>query len=146
MTRILVIEDSPDTLALLKQALSFEGFDVLTADNGPQGLCAFLNAWIENKPVGAVILDCAMAPMDGFTAAKSIRLWEANSRYLQPIKMAFYTAYPETVESTTLLKDVGADRYFRKPNDADKLPQLVVEWLRGKPHEKAQDLPQRGYR
>lgn len=128
--KLLVLEDEEDTRKLLEMSLSREGFDVECHGSSISALCAFLDAFGSGKPFEALILDCAIADFDGFTVAKTVRLWEANSRKLQRTKIAFYTAYSKTVEQSTLLDEVGADAYFRKPSDSDRLPQLVADWLR----------------
>jgi two-component system response regulator RegX3 len=128
-SRILVIEDDESTRTLLGEMLRHHGYDVETAASGPSGLCAFLSCLEGGKRFDALLLDCAMAPMDGFVVARTIRLWESEIKRMQRTLIGFFTAYSRTVEQTTLLKSVGADAYFRKPEDVEKLPELVSAWL-----------------
>jgi len=43
--------------------------------------------------------------------------------------VAVITAYPETVEHSTLFRESGADKYWRKPADMLELPALLNEWF-----------------
>lgn len=130
--RILVVEDDADLCELLVLSLRKLGFQVEIAYSGPEALIKFLQAFVRQEPVRAVVLDCAMAPMDGFTVAKTIRLWEANSRALTPCRLGFYTAYAKTVEASTLLEEVRADWYLPKPSDLTELARCVASWLADK--------------
>jgi DNA-binding response OmpR family regulator len=66
--RILIVEDEPDLLAGLAQALREEGYAVDTADNGEDGL---FNA--EGTDYDAIVLDVMLPGMDGFEVLKNIR-------------------------------------------------------------------------
>lgn len=126
--RILIVEDEADTRELLRRALARAGFDVVCAAEGLEAVTAIYQS-ITGPAFDAVVLDCAMAPMDGFTIAKTIRLWEKNLQRLKRTRIAFYTAYPKTVERSTLLAEVEADAYWEKPLAQSELPQLIRQWL-----------------
>src|ERR1035441_2434633 len=66
--RILVVEDEPDLLASLAQALREEGYAVDTADNGDDGL---FNA--EGTDYDAIVLDVMLPGMDGWEILKRLR-------------------------------------------------------------------------
>ena len=66
--RILVIDDHPDVLALLRATLTSEGFDVVTAQDALTGL----RAAYESHP-DAILLDVMMPDMDGFEACRRLR-------------------------------------------------------------------------
>ncbi len=66
--KILLIEDSEPALIQLKEILSHEGYQIITADNGLQGLKRIK----EDEPDG-IILDLMMPEMDGFAVLKTIR-------------------------------------------------------------------------
>jgi two-component system response regulator GlrR len=67
-TKILVVEDEPDMLALLSEWLEEEGHNVETANNGWDAVEAF----IKLKPA-LMITDLRMAGMDGFQLIRRIR-------------------------------------------------------------------------
>jgi two-component system, OmpR family, alkaline phosphatase synthesis response regulator PhoP len=67
-TRVLAVDDEPDVLRLVEIKLKKEGFDVLTARDGQEGL---ERALADHPDV--VLMDVRMPRMDGFTAARRIK-------------------------------------------------------------------------
>ena len=65
---ILVVDDDPDTLALIEGALAAEGFAVLTAADGHAAL-----ALARAHPPALVLLDCMLPGPDGAAAARALR-------------------------------------------------------------------------
>jgi DNA-binding response OmpR family regulator len=59
--KVLVVDDDPDSRALLELALSTEGYDVLTASNGAEALVI-----ARECPLLVILLDLSMPVMDGF--------------------------------------------------------------------------------
>jgi PAS domain S-box-containing protein len=68
MTRILLIDDEPDTLRVLSRSLHADGYDVATALNGGEGLKEF-----ERRSVEIVITDIKMTGMDGIEVLRRIK-------------------------------------------------------------------------
>src|SRR4051794_21672263 len=66
--RILVVEDEPDLLRSIAQALREEGYAVDTAANGQDGLFS-----AENSDYDAVVLDVMMPKMDGWEMLSRLR-------------------------------------------------------------------------
>src|ERR1039458_9087314 len=102
--RILIVEDEPDLLRSLAQALREEGYAVDTANNGEDG---FFNA--ESYDYDAVVLDVMLPKLDG---------WEILSR-LRKIKktpVLMLTARDQTRDRVRGL-DTGADDYLVKRLD-----------------------------
>jgi two-component system OmpR family response regulator len=108
--RILIVEDEPDLLASLAQALREEGYAVDTADNGGDG---FFNA--EGTDYDAIILDVMLPGMDGWEILKRLRKTKKT-----PVLML--TARDQTRDRVKGL-DTGADDYVVKPFD---LPELFA--------------------
>jgi two-component system OmpR family response regulator len=108
--RILVVEDEPDLLRSIAQALREEGYAVDTATNGKDGL---FNA--ENTDYDALVLDIMMPQMDG---------WEVLSRLRKTKKtpVLMLTARDQSRDRVRGL-DTGADDYVVKPFD---LPELFA--------------------
>jgi two-component system OmpR family response regulator len=106
--RILVIEDEPDLLASLAQALREEGYAVDTAANGPDGL---FNA--EGTDYDAIVLDVMLPGMDG---------WELLGRLRKTRKtpVLMLTARDQSHDRVRGL-DTGADDYVVKPFDLAEL-------------------------
>jgi two-component system, OmpR family, response regulator len=108
--RILIVEDEPDLLSGLAQALREEGYAVDTANDGEDG---FYKA--ENYNYDAVVLDVMLPKLDG---------WEILSR-LRKIKktpVLMLTARDQSRDRVRGL-DTGADDYVVKPFD---LPELFA--------------------
>ncbi len=66
--RILIVEDEPDLLRSLAQALREEGYAVDTANNGEDGL---FNA--ESYDYDAIVLDVMLPKLDGWEILKRLR-------------------------------------------------------------------------
>jgi two-component system OmpR family response regulator len=108
--RILVVEDEPDLLRSIAQALREEGYAVDTAPNGEDGLFS-----AENYDYDAVVLDVMMPKMDG---------WEMLARLRKSKKtpVLMLTARDQPRDRVRGL-DTGADDYVVKPFD---LPELFA--------------------
>jgi two-component system OmpR family response regulator len=106
--RILVVEDEPDLLRSIAQALREEGYAVDTATNGEDGL---FNA--ESTDYDAVVLDVMMPKLDG---------WEVLARLRKTKKtpVLMLTARDQSRDRVKGL-DTGADDYVVKPFDLEEL-------------------------
>lgn len=113
MTTILIIEDEPELVKVLRSYLEQGGFTVLTAYRGDSGL----STW-ENKHPDLVILDLNLPGMDGLDVARAIR-----HKASTPILML--TARVEEMEQIIGL-ELGADDYVTKPFS----PRVVVSRVR----------------
>ncbi|MEB3830337.1 sensor histidine kinase [Phormidium sp. CCY1219] len=117
--RILVVDDSPDNVLLVKTILEEEGYDIAQADSGYAAL-----AQIEELPPDLVLLDIMMPGMDGYEVTRRIR----NNDRLPFIPILLITAHdqPSVVEGL----DLGADDFIRKPVELDELLARVRSLLR----------------
>ncbi len=103
--KILSIEDDPSTLRLVSYALQHEGYEVITATNGLDGLRKAL----ETAP-DLIILDVMLPGLDGFEVCHRLRGEPKTAR--TPILM-FSAKYQEADKTTGV--DVGANDYLIKP-------------------------------
>lgn len=102
---ILVVDDSPDTLVMLNEALSSEGFSVLVALSGAQAIS------ICNRITpDLVLMDAVMPGMDGFESHRRLR---ENSK-MQNVPVIFMTGL-DSGEVATASLDSGAVDYMQKP-------------------------------
>jgi two-component system, OmpR family, response regulator len=108
--RILIVEDEPDLLRSLAQALREEGYAVDTANQGEDGLFK-----AENYDHDAVVLDVMLPKLDGWEILKRLRKTKKT-----PVLML--TARDQTRDRVKGL-DTGADDYMVKPFD---LPELFA--------------------
>jgi CheY-like chemotaxis protein len=114
--RVLVVDDSKDTLDSLAMLLRLNGHEVLTADSGPAGLQAAL---AETPDV--VLLDLGLPGIDGYEVAQHIL--EKTDKLLL-IAMTGY-GQPEDRERS---KAAGFEYHLVKPIDPVKLQELLVEF------------------
>jgi two-component system response regulator MtrA len=111
MKKILIVEDEEGMLDGLAHNFRYEGYDVLTAKNGQEGLRLAL----KQKP-DAVLLDIMLPEKDGFTVLKELRQRHKD------IPVLVMTA--RNFEADVLKGfDLGADDYVTKPFE---LPELVA--------------------
>jgi len=115
--RILVIDDHPDVLALLRATLTSEGFDVVTAQDALTGL----RAAYESHP-DAILLDVMMPDMDGFEACRRLR-------EMTDVPIIFVTA-KGTIEDIVHGLSLGADDYVVKPFERSELTSRLAACLR----------------
>ncbi|WP_186301246.1 response regulator transcription factor [Rhodococcus sp. WB9] len=101
--RVLVVDDEPNILELLSVSLRFQGFEVVTASTGAEGLDTARTF----RP-DAVILDVMMPGMDGFGLLKRLRADGVDAPVL------FLTA-KDAVEDKISGLTLGADDYVTKP-------------------------------
>jgi len=106
--RVLIVEDEPDLLRSLGQALREEGYAVDTAADGEEG---FYKA--DNYDYDAIVLDVMLPKMDGWEILKRLRKSKKT-----PVLML--TARDQTRDRVRGL-DTGADDYLVKPFDLDEL-------------------------
>jgi two-component system alkaline phosphatase synthesis response regulator PhoP len=117
MTTILIIEDEPELVRVLKSYLEQAGYTVLTAYRGDSGL----TTWETRQP-DLLILDLNLPGMDGLDVARGIRRSKVGNPNT-PIIML--TARVEEADQLIGL-ELGADDYITKPFS----PRLVVARVR----------------
>lgn len=117
---ILVVDDEKDLLDLIEYNLKKEGFDVLKAENGEEGI-----AVAKEKNPDLVLLDIMMPKMDGMQAVEEMR----KDDQLKRIPIIFLTARSdEKTEVEGLNK--GGDDYITKPISTTKLISRIKAVLR----------------
>jgi CheY-like chemotaxis protein len=105
--KLLIADDSPRNLKLLRAVLESEGHQVVEAANGVAAL-----AILEREPQDAVISDILMPSMDGFRLCHEIR---KSGKSYSSIPLILYTATYDSPSDRTLADTVGADGYILKP-------------------------------
>jgi len=115
--RILVVDDDPGILSLLKRGLIYEGYTVDTAENGTEAL-----AIAREKEPDMVILDIMMPGIDGIEVSKRLR--QAGD-----VPVLLLTARGTVADKVTGFNS-GADDYLVKPFDFDELLARVKALLR----------------
>ncbi len=109
--RILIIDDSPDTLRFLASALEQIDAEVLLAINGTAALKI-----LEKSLPDLILMDALMPGLDGFELTRIIK----QDPRTAPIPIIFMTGLTETEHAIRALELGGTD-YVRKPLDVDEL-------------------------
>lgn len=118
--KILLVDDEPDILEIVGYNLSNEGYQVITAENGADGV----KKAKKEKP-HLIILDVMMPKMDGIEACEQIR----SIPELKDVIVTFLTARSEDY-SLVAGFDAGADDYITKPIKPKVLVSKVKALLR----------------
>ena len=116
-TRILVVDDEPSIIKLLRANLETHGYRVLTAINGAEALRIF-----EMEPPSLVILDIMMPVMDGFEVCRRLREWSQ-------VPIIMISVIDNEIDKVKCL-DLGADDYITKPFGTGELLGRVRAVLR----------------
>ena len=117
---ILVVDDEQDLLDLIEYNLKKEGYNVLKAENGVQGL-----EMAKQHVPNLVLLDIMMPKMDGIKVCEKMR---ANPD-LKSIPVIFLTARSDEKTEVEGL-DIGADDFITKPISTTKLLSRIKAVLR----------------
>lgn len=120
MARVLVVDDDPQVLTLLRVNFELEGYDVLSASDGEQALEV---AWDELPD--AVVCDVMMPGTDGLTVLRQLR---ANPK-TKTIPFVVVSAKAQRADIKAAI-EMGADKYITKPFDPQELLDAVAELLR----------------
>jgi DNA-binding response OmpR family regulator len=115
--RIMIVEDEPRYLRVLKLNLEESNYEIIPAQNGAEAI----NLFIEKNP-DLVLLDLMMPGMDGFEVCRRIREFSE-------VPIIMLTALGETSDKVKGL-DTGADDYITKPFSARELLARVRAALR----------------
>lgn len=115
---ILVVEDRREVLDVLQRTLSENGYRVLTATDGDEGLQTALDA----KP-DLVILDIGLPKRNGLAVSRELR---ARAFTAPVLMLTARDTVPDKVEGF----DAGADDYLSKPFEYDELLARVKALLR----------------
>ena len=117
--RILCIEDNPDTQRMLTFILAKAGYDVITADDGPQGIQK-ARAW---RPA-LILVDMMMPKMSGAETIKKLRKTEV----IKDVPILVLSAYKEQALIDEAL-EAGADDYLIKTILPDDLTDVIDRCL-----------------
>ena len=108
---VLVVDDSPDTLRLLTDALEDAGMTVLIAREGEQAL-----AMIDRVTPDVVLMDAVMPGMSGFETCRQLK----RNRGLAHVPVIFMTGLTDTDDIVKGLEAGGVD-YVTKPSVPEEL-------------------------
>ena len=115
---LLLVEDDPALALGLRDTLAFEGFRVLHAESGEQGL-----AFAASEPLDCIILDLMLPGINGYQVCQTIRQRD------QHVPIIMLTARGQEADKIRGL-DAGADDYVTKPFSVGELVARIRAALR----------------
>jgi DNA-binding response OmpR family regulator len=120
-TKVLIIEDEAQITRLIELELKYEGYNVVTATDGLEGLKAIR----ESEP-DLVLLDCMLPNLSGEEVCKQVREDSDN------VPIIMITA-KDSIEDKVKGLDFGADDYLVKPFATEELLARIRAVLRRQP-------------
>ncbi len=124
MYKILIVDDEPDVVSLLKDYFEISGYEIIIAYNGAEAVSK-----IQRKP-DLILLDINMPEMDGIEVCKKIRDYVS-------CPILFLTARVEECDKINGFA-VGGDDYIMKPFSIEELGARVAAHIR-REHRNAAD-------
>jgi DNA-binding response OmpR family regulator len=118
--RLLLIDDDPNLILLVKDYLEFRGYEVIAAGNGMEALES-----LKLKLPDLIVCDVMMPEMDGYTFVQHIRE-DARTNW---IPVLFLSAKGQSQDRVKGL-NTGADVYMSKPFEPEELVAQVESLLR----------------
>ncbi len=115
--RILLVDDDPDILTIIKDNLELDGYRVITATQGKDAFSVF-----QQKEINLIILDLMLPDIDGIQVCRAIRT-DSN------VPIIMLTA-KDSVSDKVLGLESGADDYIVKPFDYLELAARIKAQLR----------------
>lgn len=114
-TTVLVVDDQPFFTTMLRNVLEQQGFKVLTASNGPDGI----RLAKQHRPAG-ILLDVEMPGMDGFAVCQALK----QDEHLKAIPVMFLTATNDPKLNAKAFA-AGADSTALKSLSSERLVNLI---------------------
>jgi len=118
--RILVVDDEPDIVEVIKQRLQGAGFEILIAEDGYKGL----ELARKEKP-DLIILDLMLPKIEGYKVCRMLKF----DKEFSYIPIIILTARSQPVEEE-IGYSTGANLYLTKPFDGSLLVEKVKELLK----------------
>jgi DNA-binding response OmpR family regulator len=118
--KILVIDDEPDLLDIVRLMLKQDGYEILTARDGADGL-----EILAQQPVDLIILDIMMPAVDGWEVLRQLTHQDKTNS----IPVILLTAKAQPIDKMLGLKVFGVREYITKPFEMKDLQQKVANIL-----------------
>ncbi|RKX99701.1 hypothetical protein DRP77_12825 [Candidatus Poribacteria bacterium] len=115
MSKILVVDDEEDILDLVEMSLTADGFEVITARDGPEALRK-----VREEEPDLILLDISMPGMDGYEVMERLK----GDKRTSSIPIIMLTAASQKEDKVRSFS-AGADDYVVKPFDTDELTARI---------------------
>ena len=116
--RILVVEDNPKNLKLVRDVLTYAGYEVIEATSGEDGV-----RLAQESVPDLILMDLQLPGIDGAEALRQIRTSERQ------VPVVAVTAFAMNNDRKRAF-DAGFDGYVEKPISVRALPQQVSDFLK----------------
>ena len=116
---ILIIEDNPANLKLVKVLLAVEGYEVYTSTTAQEALDT-----LEKVHPALILMDIQLPQVDGLTLTRQLK---ADPRY-KDIRIIAITAYAMKLDEEKAIA-AGCDGYIAKPIDVTKFTERIANYL-----------------
>jgi DNA-binding response OmpR family regulator len=117
--KVLIVDDEPNNVDFLEQALEDSGYQLITATNGQEALDK-----IQSEQPDLILLDLMMPILDGFAVLAEVKA----DQVLRDIPVIIISAEHDSKSVVKGIKQ-GAEDYLTKPVNADILVKKVKEYL-----------------
>ncbi|MGF1496144.1 MAG: response regulator transcription factor [Elainellaceae cyanobacterium] len=138
--RLLLIDDDPNLILLVKDYLEFRGYEVMTAENGREAL-----EMLEQDTPDMIICDVMMPEMDGYSLVEHVR----KDTRMSWIPVLFLSAKGQSQDRVKGLS-TGADVYMVKPFEPEELVAQVESSLKQASrlmvHQPSKTGPEQGHK
>lgn len=111
--KVLIVDDAPDTLEIIQKLFYYEGYDVLTASTGEEGVKK-----VEEENPEVVLMDINLPGIDGTEALRRIRMINPQQC------VVMLTAFATVDNAIQALKE-GASDFVKKPFENEHLIHIV---------------------
>ena len=118
--KILVVDDEPDIVAGISDRLSFEGYEVITANDGQAAL-----AMAREDDPDLIVLDIMLPKIDGFKVCRLLK-FDKKKKHIPVIML---TAKTQDTDKATG-KEMHANEYICKPFDQEELIKTIKKHLK----------------
>ncbi|MEQ1600053.1 MAG: response regulator, partial [Methylotenera sp.] len=116
--KIIVTESDDSSRQLLETALSAEGYEVVSFDDGLKAL-----AYLQSETVDLIISDILMPEMDGYGLCRAVK----QNQNLKKIPFIFYTATYTSSQDERFAISLGANKFLIKPMEMPDLLKIIAE-------------------
>ena len=120
---ILIIDDNPKNLKLLRDVLQFKGYVTLEAETGEAGV-----ELAQERQPALILMDVQLPGIDGREATKLLKA-EGSTRHIPIIAL---TSFAMKGDRESFLAE-GFDGYLSKPIDIKEVPKVVESYVGGHP-------------
>jgi CheY-like chemotaxis protein len=117
---ILVVDDNPTNLKLVRVLLSGEGYEVRAALDAEEAVLI-----LQSFRPQLILMDLQLPGMDGYELTRQLKA-DAQTRDIAIVAVTSYAMKGDE----KLALDAGCDAYVSKPIDTEALPKLIAAYLR----------------